>query len=24
MTVLEKRGAESGLKLIQLDGNVGV
>jgi succinyl-CoA synthetase beta subunit len=24
MTVLEKRGAEAGLKLIQLDGNVGV
>jgi succinyl-CoA synthetase beta subunit len=24
MTVLEKRGAESGFKLIQLDGNVGV
>ena len=24
MTALEKRGAEAGLKLIQLDGNVGV
>ena len=24
MTALEKRGAENGLKLIQLDGNVGV
>ena len=24
MTELERRGAEAGLKLIQLDGNVGV